>query len=295
MDTHTLEAARETLAKIPQRDALLLQAAMFAGHEPATSYLEIRPFTAAMQPAPGRCWIPVCDLHQTVAWCLDLAATVNVFIGCAPRVRRGGTAADVERTWCLWIDCDSASALRKLADFTLRPSIVTRSGTSSHVHAYWQLHQPVSGELAHRCNRRLALALDGDLNATDRARVMRPAGTANHKTDPPRLVECVHLATYVYHAKEIVDGLPDTHHYVRRSTPPTTHAGNCNVEGLIRTVAEARDGERNATLYWAACRAREDEHVDLAATVPVLRDAALAAGLSETEIAATLRSAQRAA
>jgi hypothetical protein len=66
--------------------------------------------------------------------------------------------------------------------------------------------------------------------------------------------------------------------------------GSGNAEGLIRTVAEAQEGERNARLYWAACRA-----VDDSLDPEILRAPALAAGLSDSEISRTLASAVRGA
>jgi Bifunctional DNA primase/polymerase, N-terminal len=75
--------------------------------------------------------------------------------------------------------------------------------------------------------------------------------------------------------------------------PPPRQAftGNSgNAEGLVRTVAEAQEGERNARLYWAARRAADDG-ID----PEILREPARAVGLSDSEISRTLASAVRAA
>lgn len=64
------------------------------------------------------------------------------------------------------------------------------------------------------------------------------------------------------------------------------------LDGLVRTVRDAREGTRNKALFWAACRMQEHE---LAGTAPhwrALEEAALDAGLPAAEIWATIRSAQ---
>ncbi|WP_332259297.1 bifunctional DNA primase/polymerase [Corynebacterium ulcerans] len=61
-------------------------------------------------------------------------------------------------------------------------------------------------------------------------------------------------------------------------------------KGLVESMVNALDGERNRTLYWAACRAAEDG-LDLDRE---LMEAALSVGLPEVEIRATLASAKNA-
>lgn len=62
-------------------------------------------------------------------------------------------------------------------------------------------------------------------------------------------------------------------------------------DALIRFVAASRPGERNARLFWAACRAYETGHgPDVAAALVY---AAITTGLPEREAAATVASAAR--
>lgn len=61
---------------------------------------------------------------------------------------------------------------------------------------------------------------------------------------------------------------------------------------LVHFVETAAAGNRNAALYWAACRAAE-QHCTDNRTAKQLEDAAVQAGLSATEATATVRSAFR--
>jgi hypothetical protein len=121
---------------IPQRDALKLQLACIAGHEPPSSYFELRPLTPEGRPAPrDRAFIPVRQLDEAAQRIRELAPRLNVYIGAAPRVRENGTAQAVERVWTLWVDLDGPDALATLARFRPLPSIVVRSGSPECAHA----------------------------------------------------------------------------------------------------------------------------------------------------------------
>ena len=155
----------------------------------------------------------------------ELAPRLNVYIGAAPRVREDGTAQAVERVWTLWADLDGREALRRLAAFRPLPSLVIRTGSPDHAHAYWPLREPVSPDAAQRANRRLALALGGDMAATDPARILRPAGSLNHKHDPPGLVRCTRLELDVFTVEQVAGPLADSPHYAPRpaATPHALH------------------------------------------------------------------------
>jgi hypothetical protein len=282
---------------IPACDALLLQLAAIAGNEPESSFIEIRPLSAGGRSVGReRSFVPVRELHKAMAKIASLSSTLNALVGCAPRVRREGTAKAVERVWCLWADLDNPVAVAALAMFTPEPTIVIRSGSGENLHAYWALHEAVPAAWARRANRRLAVALGADKAATDPARLLRPAGTLNHKHSPPTRVVCVRLELDVFRIAEVVGALPDAPEYLpqRPTVSPRRATGPRTLDGLARAVRDAQQGNRNNTLYWAARRAYE--HVDAGAADEreahdVLRGAALAAGLDEPRIDATLRSA----
>jgi hypothetical protein len=73
-----------------------------------------------------------------------------------------------------------------------------------------------------------------------------------------------------------------------RPAPRQTVKGEGHGSGLLRTVLQATPGSRNRALFWAACRAEQDG-LRLEAE---LTEAALSVGLSELEIARTLKSAR---
>jgi Bifunctional DNA primase/polymerase, N-terminal/Primase C terminal 1 (PriCT-1) len=78
---------------------------------------------------------------------------------------------------------------------------------------------------------------------------------------------------------------------------PTLH----RVLGIIRTVLDAREGERNRVLFWAACRVRdmhlgdELDHPAAMQALDALRDAGVEVGLTQREIDRTITSAMRVA
>jgi hypothetical protein len=68
------------------------------------------------------------------------------------------------------------------------------------------------------------------------------------------------------------------------------------IEGIVRSVAAAANGNRNAALYWGSCRMAELialHAIDQEAARTLLEHAAAAAGLPPNEAAATVRSVLR--
>ena len=284
-------------ARIVQPVALRLQLAAIAGNEPATSMLEIRP----LDPPGRQRFISVRELDVAASLILRLASQRNVHVGACPRVRRCGTAEAVVRAWCLWADCDDLESVERLRRFRPLPSIVVRSGTKGHVHAWWPLRQAIAPAHAVRANRRLALALGADRAATDAARVMRPIGTLNHKHSAPVAVDCARLELDVFTVAEVVGGLADDPAYRPAQKPQQRRAPRqlgAPLDGLVRHVRSAIPGDetgrgRNASLNWAAYRA--GEHVaagrlDAAEAEGALLAVALDVGLNQREAQRTIAS-----
>lgn len=87
---------------IPQDVALRLQLAAISGHEPADSYIEIRPLSPDMRRAVReRAFVPVREHGEAMQKIISLAPRFDTFIGVAPRVRQRGTAEAIARVWCL--------------------------------------------------------------------------------------------------------------------------------------------------------------------------------------------------
>jgi hypothetical protein len=280
--------------EIPQDVALRLQLAMFRGNEPAGALLELR-YRRPEGTVRRAGFYDARDLDRVDGEIQRLAEFADVWVGAAPRAREDGTANGVSRVWCLWADLDGLEALKRLGAFPIQPSIVVCSGSDDCAHAYWSLRQPLSPADAQRANRRLALALGADMAATDPARILRPAGSLNHKHSPPRDVVCTRLELEAFTATEVVGELSDSHHYTRPLPTALPHGGDPDraLDGLARTIRTAQVGNRNATLYWAACRVVERADagdLDERQALEEIRAAALDAGLTEHEVDATIRS-----
>ena len=288
--TDETEGTPTGVPSIPQHDALRLQLAMIAGNEPRSSCFEVRALRNASVVA--RKFVRVYGIRRTTLEIERLTAHADVFIGCAARISyTSGTLKDIERVWCLWVDCDTAEASAMLRRFRPRPSLVTASGGVDRLHGYWALNCPLSVEGADRANRRLRNAVGGD-DVCDATRVLRPIGSLNHKHG--RTVECVRLEPITFHPAEVVGGLEDDERYAPRrshSEKPSQRRSGSSTDGLVQTVADAEEGKRNHLLYWAACRAAEEGTLDKVRDQ--LEDAALDAGLEPDNVKSTLRSAER--
>lgn len=151
------------------------------------------------------------ELAAATVAILELGARTDVYVGCAPRSGRAGGLDAVARAWVLWVDCDTPQAVAELRAFTPRPSIVVRSGTGEHRHAYWTLTGPVSADAVTAGNRRLAHALGTDAGAvTTAATILRPPGTHNFKHHPPTPVVAERLQPWHrVSATRLLDELPD--------------------------------------------------------------------------------------
>ena len=162
-----------------------------------------------------------------------LRGTVHeeAFVGVAPRARTRGNKDAVAATRFLWVDVDQPAQLPALWAFLAeRPChLLIESGGSGGAHAYWKLDQPLTvahagdaarevGDPIERANlriiHRLGVGDDGKPNVADtackeRARVMRLAGTINHKAGRyARIVEA-DFQLRGYPLEELVGDLPD--------------------------------------------------------------------------------------
>jgi hypothetical protein len=155
----------------------------------------------------------------------------EAFVGVAPRERAAGTRDAVAGTRWLWIDVDRPDRLDALwALLAERPcQLLIESGGSGGVHAYWQLAEPLPArwtgpdgrvsEPIERAHGRIirALGVDdtgrpdvADPRCAERSRVMRLAGTINHKSGAWARVLEADLALEPYTIEGLVGDLHDS-------------------------------------------------------------------------------------
>lgn len=142
----------------------------------------------------------------------------NLYLGIASRRKPGdGSLANCGALYAIFAEADfkvipESEARAKLERFPLKPSIVIASGGGLHV--YWLLWEPLDLQMeatrARSLLRRLALALGGDLNSAEAARILRIPGTTNFKYEPPRhvLIE-VFNPDLRYNPSDLDDLLPE--------------------------------------------------------------------------------------
>lgn len=164
--------------------------ALFGG-APVGSWIELRFRVGA---GMGRSFHPADRLDRAVAAAVGLAARTEVFVGVLARACRGGGRRDlIHRAATVWADCDGPAAVRALKDFRPAPALIVATGSGENRHAYWFLREPIEIAALEHTNRRLAATLAADPQSCDAARILRVAGSPNHKHLPPttaRLLTC---------------------------------------------------------------------------------------------------------
>ena len=146
--------------------------------------------------------------RKRAALITSIGQRTDVYVGCAPRLRRSGGRADVAATALLWVDCDTPESSLALRSFTPAPAMIVASGTGENTHGYWPLTEPLTIKQVEQANRRLARALGADPRCAEPARILRVPETLNHKHRPPRPVELCLYSPVRYAPIEILSALP---------------------------------------------------------------------------------------
>lgn len=175
---------------------------------------------------------PTSDLEAVAHEIERLAPRAHVWVGVAPRRPHpetgelGGKREHVAPARVLWVDCDrkgEADPLERLRSFRPVPHMLVRSGGGYH--AYWLLAEAVERpDCLRAANERLAQALDADPQSADAARLLRPPGTLNFKSEygRPRPVTLVFLRDQPrYRFAEVVGSLPGRTPKRRRTKRPS--------------------------------------------------------------------------
>ena len=130
-------------------------------------------------------FVPLGDEPRVAALVTQRSSSADAYVGALPRTRRAGDRTATPVGACVWVDLDHPYAAERLRAFIPEPSIVVRSGSPGHAHAYWLLDRLWPAAVIERANRRLAHRLNADPASTDATRVLRPPHTLNHKHYPP--------------------------------------------------------------------------------------------------------------
>ena len=236
-------------------------------------------------------WLPAADLESAARVVAHLARTRDVYFGVGLQPRdlgqnRRGEGKLVEAIPALWADSDVQGQAHKsthlpptkddaralLGEFPLQPTIVVNSGHG--LQSWWLFKEPwtFDGDEERRRAQDLVRRFQATLqakardrgwsidNTSDLARVMRPAGTWNHKLDPVP-VHIIELDQKRRYAPA------DFEPYLSNEVEvPYRHAES--VEDKIP------EGRRNDTLFRRACSMRAqgfDEEAILAAILNINR------------------------
>lgn len=215
---------------------------MLAGETPRGFFLDIRWMnsTAGRDPFVRRRFVRATELRRAGVLIERLANSHDVYVGVALRDndRHGGKTA-IPHGHLLHVDLDAAGARERLAGFH-PASMLVSSGSTGHLHAYWHLAAPIDGEMVEPANRRLAAHLGADAACTDRARILRPPGTLNHKHQPPQPITLIeHAPALRYQLEQLTGTLPD---------PPPPRPGTRARPRAIATDPQARSAATGTAL-----------------------------------------------
>ena len=177
------------------------------GRADTTEFIEVRRRTGGGMASE---FFSVEEPELAAAHVLAHARRTDVYVGCAPRIRRSGTKDAVGQVWTLWAECDGAGSVEALKRFEPSPAFIIGSGTGGNCHAYWPLVEPLAPAAAEAANLRIATALGADLACFDASRILRPPGTWNHKREPPTRVATLHLERdQRFEASAVLRNVPD--------------------------------------------------------------------------------------
>lgn len=132
----------------------------------------------------------------------------EAFVGVCPRTRPAGAKDAVDAAAVAFVDVDGSELDALHALLERRPAhLVVESAGSGGLHAYWLLDRLLFGDQIEEANRRIIEAVDGDRAAKDRSRVLRLAGTTNHKTGRLAQIRLLDLHAPAWNPAQLLDGL----------------------------------------------------------------------------------------
>ena len=249
-------------------EALSAYLSMLRGAAPAGRFFDLRWRTSA-GPMRRR-FLPATSSPPALVRVISrMGARGDVYVGVALRESSShGGRASIGSTHLAFLESDSPATGQCLLAFPRPPSMIVASGSPGHVHVYWQLDRPYPAPLVEAANRRLALALQGDVSSADAARILRPPGTCNHKHAPPAPVRLLAAdADVAYSLSALTYGLPaDPRDGVRREREPRAARRGIDRDLLAVPAAEyvrvltGRTPDREGKI---CCPFHEDRHPSL--------------------------------
>ena len=190
-------------------DPLLSFLTLLAGPSPDQRLLEVR-YRTNGRPGMAQQFISAVEPITAAEVIRRLVTDGDTYVGVLLRDRAEGGRRAVTSSHLLWVEIDAPDAYRRLLSAPASPTAVVSSGTPGHLHAYWQLADPVSADHVAELNRKLAGTVGGDLASVDPARILRPPATFNYKHQPPTQTALDLLnPSRVYIAVELTQGLVD--------------------------------------------------------------------------------------
>jgi hypothetical protein len=204
---------------------------------------------------------------------------------------------------CLFAEVDGGqyggkeAGLNHIRLLTPAPSVIVDSGGGYH--CYWLLDNPLvitdadTREYVRNLQARWVAYVGGDTGAKDLARVLRVPGTYNCKPDygtPHPMVHFERVLNLTYSLHQLTGVLPPEP-AARQYTPRTPDAGVLTRQAarVASAIAGARNDELNRAAYIVHF-AVVSGAVDYGAAEDALLQAALSAGLPETEARRTIAS-----
>lgn len=194
------------------------------------------------------------------------------------------------------------------------PPTATVESSPGRYHAYWRVTNAPLDQFE-RVQKHLALLLDGDDKVHDLPRVMRLPGYQHQKAEPftSTLIDVID-AEYEHETFTAAIALPPAptprpappplpaaaQAYInarqRKNPKPWERPGSDPLHNATARILEAREGNRNQTLYRRACAVVNDikaGRVTRAEAEQRLTQAGLALGLDQHEATRTIQSAMR--
>lgn len=227
-------------------------------------FIELRPIKPDGQPGRQR-FIPVGEIDDAIERILELRDSADVYIGAVPRAEEKGTGESVRAVHCLWADIDSEESVRAADDFALSPSLSVLSGTEGNRHNYYLLDERIEPEYAERLTLALAKELRSDKRVADRARILRPPTTFNHKHKPltrTRLIACDRERRYS--VAEVVEALGESIGIGSEPTKTSSGKKPQKVSNRTERVLDLLEGVHRSGNGWKAlCPAHGDTRPSL--------------------------------